>query len=169
MVHVGSGLCELETEQTEVICYFLWKTNQKVDVQVDGQDDFLVFVHCPFCWVEGLLWLSQCRGLQQAILSGKRPENRSESLCVSCGLVSLLNVLGSQWGENEVQGVDKTCICISITTILIRAVEWIHKLKTMNLGLSNLLLPLKKPLRNNPALMDSGLQNDYWKNLSSDL
>lgn len=89
---------------------------------------------CPLflCWLKGLLWLSQYRGLQQSIPSGKCPENSSGSLCVSCGLVTLLNVLGSLWGKNEVQGVDETCICISITTIPIRADKWIHRLKTEN-------------------------------------
>lgn len=110
----------------------LWKINQKVDVQVDVQDDFLVFVHCPPRWLKDLLWLSQYKGPQQSVPSGKCSENSSGSLCVSCGLVTPLNVLGSQGGKNEVQGVDETCICISITTILIRVVKWIHRLKTKN-------------------------------------
>lgn len=108
----------------------LWKINLKVDVQVDAQDDFLVFVHCSFCWLKNLLWLSQYKGLQQPVPSGKCPENSHGSLCVSWGLVTLPSVLGSQGGKNE--GIDETSICISITTILIRALKWIHRLKTKN-------------------------------------
>lgn len=62
MVHVGSGLSELETEQMEVICDFLLKINQKVD----AQDDFLVFVHCLFVGLRacpGYLSTEDCNNL----------------------------------------------------------------------------------------------------------